>query len=117
MTDALRRAIRTFVQAFLGSIATSGILSAAATEGVVDYSVLKKLAMSAAASGFVSLFSFLQNLLEDKGAIPAILKAPASDGVDPIPDPQVVDEVVEEVKERANRPLRAIRKATKRRKG
>lgn len=105
MTDALRRAIRTFVQTFLGSIATSGVLSAAATEGVVDWSVLKKVLLAACASGFVSLVSYVQNLLEDKGAIPAILKAPASDGVDPIPEPDVLEPV-----KRRIRPLRAKRR-------
>lgn len=100
MTDALRRAIRTFVQTFLGSIATSGVLSAAATEGVVDWSVLKKVLMAAVASGAVALVSFVQNALEDKGTIPALLKAPASDGVDPVPEPAP----------RPNRPLRAKRR-------
>lgn len=85
MPDSVRRAIRTFFQAFLGAIITTGVLSTAATNGVVDWSSLKKAAVSALSAGIVATVSFVQNALEDKGTVPALLKAPASSGADPIP--------------------------------
>jgi ABC-type multidrug transport system fused ATPase/permease subunit len=86
MTDALRRAIRTFVQTFLGVVISSGILSAAATDGVVDWSGAKKVAVSAMSAAVVAVLTFVQNALEDGGQIPAILKAPASSGENPVPE-------------------------------
>lgn len=88
MTDALRRAIRTFVQAFLGSIISSGVLSSIASDGVVDLSGIQKVGAAALAAGLIALVSWAQNALEDGGQIPALLKAPASDGAEPIPDPE-----------------------------
>lgn len=86
MSDAVRRAIRTFAQSFLGAFAASGVLSAFAEAGVVDWTVLKKAGISALIAGIIALMSFIQNALEDSGAIPAPLKAPASEGVNPVPD-------------------------------
>lgn len=88
MSDPLRRALRTFVQAFLGSILTSGVLSATATDGVVDWSALEKAGVAALAAGFVAVLTFVQNLFEDKALMPAFLKAPPSPGAHPIPDPE-----------------------------
>lgn len=88
MNDALRRAIRTFVQAFLGSIISSGVLSSVATDGVVDLSGIQKVGAAAFAAGLIALVSWAQNALEDGGAIPALLKAPASSGADPVPEPE-----------------------------
>lgn len=110
MTDALRRAIRTFIQAFLGSILSSGVLSAIATDGVVDLSGLQKVGAAALAAGLIALVSFAQNALEDVGTIPALLKAPASSGVDPFPDPPVVD-VAEPVKRAAKKVTKATKRA------
>lgn len=90
MSDALRRAVRTFVQAFLGSLLTSGILSSFETAGVVDWAALKKVAISAAAGAIIALLTFVQNALEDNGTIPAVLKATASSGANPVTrDPRV----------------------------
>lgn len=77
MSDAIRRAIRTFFQTFLGVIITSGIFSAAAENGVVDWSGLKKVGLSAAAAAVVALLTYIQNALEDSGTIPALLKDPS----------------------------------------
>lgn len=74
MTDAVRRALRTAVQAFLGSIITSGILSTAETDGVVDFSALKKVAVSAAAAAVIAIITWTQNWLEDSKNVPALLK-------------------------------------------
>lgn len=86
MPDALRRALRTFVQAFLGSIITSGILSTVQEAGVVDWSALKKVAVSAAAAAVIALITWAQNFLEDTTTVPALLKAPPSPGENPVPD-------------------------------
>lgn len=89
MNDAIRRAIRTFVQVFIGTVLASGVFSAFATEGVVDWSALKKVGVSAICSAFVALLTYVQNALEDSGAIPSVLKAQASSGADPVThDPQ-----------------------------
>lgn len=87
MPDPIRRALRTFVQAFLGSLLTSGVLSAAATDGVVDWSALKKAGIAAAAAAVIALFTLAQNLLEDTTRFPAVLKAVASSGENPVPAP------------------------------
>ena len=88
MTDPVRRALRTFVQAFLGSVLTSGVLSAASETGVVDWSALKKAGIAALAGAVVALLTFAQNVLEDSTRFPAILKAPASEGENPVPNPE-----------------------------
>lgn len=85
MNKATKRAIRTFFQAFLGSIITSGVLSATSESGVVDWSALHKVAVAAGAAGIIALITFIQNALEDSGTIPALLKQPnntlGNDGV------------------------------------
>lgn len=89
MSDALRRAVRTFIQAFVGSIITSGILSTASETGVVDWSAAKKVGVSALAGGVVAILTWAQNFLEDNtSVVPALLKAPPSGGVNPVPDPE-----------------------------
>lgn len=70
MTDPIRRALRTFVQAFLGSLITSGVLSAVAADGVVDWSAVQKAAVAALAAAAVAVVTLVQNLLEDHGALP-----------------------------------------------
>jgi hypothetical protein len=85
MPDALRRAVRSFVQSFVGVLIASGVLSAASENGVVDWSAAKKAAMSAVAAGFVAVLTYVQNALEDNTSMPAVLKAPASEGENPVP--------------------------------
>lgn len=85
MPDPVRRAIRTYIQAFLGSILTSGVMSSVSTDGVVDWSVLRKAGVAAAAAGIVALITFIQNVLEDTTSFPAVLKAPPSAGENPVP--------------------------------
>ena len=74
MTDALRRAIRTFCQTFIGTVIASGVLSAASENGVVDWSAFKKVGVSALAAAFVAVLSWAQNALEDHDAIPKLLR-------------------------------------------
>lgn len=73
MSDAVKRGLRTFFQGFLGSIITSGVLSSFGTDGVVDFSVLQKVGVSAAAAGLIGLISFIQNALEDSGTVPEVI--------------------------------------------
>lgn len=86
MPDALRRAVRTFVQTLVGTLITSGVLSAAQETGVVDWSALKKVGVSALAAAIVAVLTWAQNALEDTTTVPALLKAPPSPGVNPVPD-------------------------------
>jgi hypothetical protein len=83
LNDAVRRALRTFVQAFTGSILTSGVLGAVADGAAVDLSIFQKTGVSALAAGVIALLTYVQNALEDNGAIPAVLKAQASSGAEP----------------------------------
>lgn len=90
MSDALRRGLRSFLQVFIGAFLATNGLAAIGQDGAIDatdIALLTKAVVSAATAGFVALLVWAQNALEDKGAIPAVLKAPASSGVDPIPDP------------------------------
>jgi hypothetical protein len=73
-SNAINRAVRTFIQAFLGAILTSGVLSAMAVDGVVDFMVIQKVGTSALAAGFIALITFAMNSLEDHQVIPALLK-------------------------------------------
>jgi TRAP-type C4-dicarboxylate transport system permease small subunit len=96
MNDALRRAIRTFLQAFVGTLSLllipflSDIAKSAgeADKGIVEISTdaLGNILIAAVVAGVIALISFVQNELEDKTNMPAILKAPASSGQNPAPD-------------------------------
>lgn len=77
MSDAVRRAIRTFFQTFVGVLISSGILSAMTEAGVVDWSALKKVVISAGAAAVVAVVTYIQNALEDSGTVPALLKDPS----------------------------------------
>lgn len=69
MRDAAIRAARTFAQAFVGVIVTSGVLQAAVDSGTVDISVWQTVGISALFAGVSAVLSFVQNLLEDKNEI------------------------------------------------
>ena len=83
MSDALRRAIRTFLQGFVGVLALvavpllSNIVSSVVNGGndvVVDLNIWKNIAIAAIAGGVISLVAFVQNALEDRNAMPKLLK-------------------------------------------
>ena len=97
MNDALRRALRTFLQAFVGTLVimlvpflTDLVQAAGETDGdivKIDVNLLGNILIAAVVSGVIALISFAQNALEDNvAAVPAILKAPASEGQNPVPD-------------------------------
>jgi hypothetical protein len=89
LPDWLRRAIRTAIQVFLATLLTS--LTAATLTDVSGMEWWHKALASAALSALIALISAivsgLQNMAEDNGYMRALLKAPASPGVHPEPDP------------------------------
>lgn len=75
MNDAVVRAIRTFVQGFVGILALvaipvlSNIVSSVVNGGdavMIDLNLWKNIALAAIAGGMIALVSFVQNALEDK---------------------------------------------------
>lgn len=93
--DWLRRAARTFLQAFVGMVALIGFPIAqniinAATNGEpvsIDVDAWKRVLIAALLAGAVALVSALQNALEDKAGVPAVLKGAPSAGQNPVPEP------------------------------
>ena len=82
MSDAIRRAIRTLL---VLCVTASGAIPALAAAFNVPAG---RVAQVVAVFGFVAtLLTALLNHAEDAGAIPALLKAPASEGENPVPDP------------------------------
>lgn len=81
-TDGLRRAGRTALQLIAGGGLTE------LTEEVVGG--LDGTARALAVLGFAFVVSWAQNELEDHDVIPALFKAPASDGANPVPDPDTI---------------------------
>ena len=94
MSDALRRAIRTFAQAFIGTFIlvavpwatniVTAIVNAKPYE--LNFDVLQSAGIAGTFAAFIALVSWVQNQLEDHSTVPAVLKAPASDGTNPVPD-------------------------------
>ena len=75
MTDALKRALRTFLQAFLGVFATlaiptlNGVITSAGdANGYVniDVTLLGNAAIAGIVAGVIALISWAQNALEQK---------------------------------------------------
>lgn len=78
MSDATRRTIRTLLQ-----FTAAGGLTALVNEMADGLSANWKVLVQ----GFnLILITLSQNFLEDAGAIPSVLKSPASSGAHPIPD-------------------------------
>jgi len=74
LSDSVRRAARTFVQSFIGTLIGTGVLSAASVDGVVDWSAAGKAGVAGVAAGIVAVLSWLQNALEDAEVISPLLK-------------------------------------------
>lgn len=74
MSDALKRAARTFLQAFVGTLAllavpqmTSIVRSISDSQPYqFDFALWQGVVIAASLSGLISLISFAQNALEDK---------------------------------------------------
>lgn len=78
-SDPIRRAVRTLLQ-----FVAAGGLTAVFNEVVAE---LDDARLGAAVLAFsLLLVSYAQNELEDRGFIPALMKAPASGGENPIPE-------------------------------
>lgn len=91
LPDSVRRALRTFVQAFIGVLFVQvAALVADLDDGEIDWNLWKRVALSALAAGFVALVTFIHNWLEDNTGLPAVGKATASSGQNPVTvDPAV----------------------------
>jgi hypothetical protein len=93
MTDALRRALRTFIQSFVGTFVLIGFpllqgaydALAGGEDIVFDINAWKRVGIACVISAVIALVSFIQNWLEDNTNTPAVLKAPASEGQNPAP--------------------------------
>lgn len=80
MTDAVRRGVRT---ALWCVITMAGAIPTLAAIFDLDAGTVAKV--TAVFTLFTSVLTSIINGLEDKGTIPAVLKAPASPGENPIP--------------------------------
>ena len=80
LPDAARRAIRTFVQAWTGTFLTLWIGPAVMAGEIPDRDFMTRVVVASTVAGAVALVTWLHNWSEDKGAIPAIGKAPPSPG-------------------------------------
>jgi hypothetical protein len=86
MSDPIRRALRTFIQSFVGALLASNVLSAVAEQGVVDWSALKKAATAAAFAAIVAVLTYVQNAVEDKaGTALLVPKGPVPTPAEPAP--------------------------------
>lgn len=80
MNDPVRRAIRTLLQFIAG-----GGLGLFVTDVVATITDARLKSLILAVS--VLVVTWAQNELEDRGYLPALVKAPASDGANPVPEP------------------------------
>jgi hypothetical protein len=86
MPDWVRRAIRTFFQAFTGVLVLQGVQVTIDPTLITNVDWLERVGLTAIAAGGVSAITLIHNFLEDQAGLPALLKSPASVGSDPVPD-------------------------------
>jgi len=80
--DSIRRALRTFAQAFVGTLAVLAVPAlsdlvrqiSSSESYQIDFRFWQGVVIAACLSGVISLVTFVQNALEDKGAIKAVGK-------------------------------------------
>lgn len=89
MRDSTRRAGRTGLDLIIGTLTALGAIFL--IPGIDEQMEQLGLAQVFMVFGLIVLvltvfFTKLKNALEDKGSIPALGKAPASDGADPVPN-------------------------------
>lgn len=80
MSDAIRRALRTFLW---GLVALAGGVPAIAAAFDLEAATVAKV--TAVFTVAVAVVTAIVNAAEDKGYLPALLKAPPSPGVNPVP--------------------------------
>jgi hypothetical protein len=95
LPDWLRRAIRTFAQAFLGVMITQWGTLALKPGEIPDESVLRSLVIAGIVAGIVAVVTATHNALEDHAGLPALLKSPPSPGQQPVPSPHPDEPTVE----------------------
>lgn len=81
LTDSTRRSIRTAFDVIPAFLAALAILVP-----VLDLPAETVAKVGAVVGAITLALAKIRNSLEDSGVIPAVLKAPASDGADPVPD-------------------------------
>lgn len=94
LPDPVRRALRLFLWTFLGifSVTLTGWLgsvvewASTSDQAFPGLTPLGKAAVAATAAAASAVVAYVVNALEDRGTVPAVLKAPASDGAKPAPD-------------------------------
>jgi hypothetical protein len=82
MPDSIRRGLRTTIQVLLAACA--GMAGLVAVHVISAEQGGKAAAVCTFLAGLIAA---AMNALEDRGTIPALLKAPASEGANPVPDP------------------------------
>lgn len=97
LNDSTRRSLRTVLDVVPAIAAT--LLIIVPSLGLSAATVAQ---VGAILGGLVVLFAKIRNALEDSGVLPALLKAPASEGVHPIPDGD--DEIPEADRPQASYP-------------
>lgn len=65
MSNAVKRALRTALQTFVGTLLASGVLGGS----TVDLGALQSVLVASGLAAIVSLLSFVQNSLEDSGKV------------------------------------------------
>jgi hypothetical protein len=81
MTDAIRRGLRT---ALWGLVAMTGAIPGLAAAFDLPAGIVAKV--TTVFTAIAALVTVAINAAEDKGLVPALLKAPASSGENPLPD-------------------------------
>lgn len=88
LSDPLRRGVRTAIQVFVSAVIAALYAYLAHvdfSQGIPDLSSLKAAGAVILGAGLTAVVALVMNTLEDKGAIKAFLKAPASPGAAPVP--------------------------------
>ncbi|HAM57619.1 MAG TPA: hypothetical protein DCQ64_20280 [Candidatus Rokubacteria bacterium] len=74
LADALKRATRTFVQSFVGTLLATWMALNLSPGTLPDTDTAKRVLIAATVAGVIALLSWTQNALEDAGAVPKVLK-------------------------------------------
>ena len=94
--DWVRRGIRSFLQGFIGVLlitavpALNDLVTSVGSGGVatIDVPFWRNVGIAAVAGGAISLIACVQNFLEDKTPMPALLKSKPNAGQNPVPATQ-----------------------------